>query len=166
MKTSARSIHVSVLFTICFFASGSIGILLSTSPCLQTLFVHFNSHWMLTSSNQRDIIICPYPYKLVLLSLSAHSHMILFCFYSWSYTLNVRLFSSDLVNIFSAVHIFRYLFWKIFALFGKMVITCLKCSRASFSEKMYWERGWRYFKYNLKPTTIRVSNSGSLFPIE
>ena len=42
--------------------------------------------------------------------------------------------------------IFANLFLKIYPLFGQIVITCLKCSRASFcpssySEKMRWGRG-------------------------
>ena len=56
-----------------------------------------------------------------------------------------RLWTADPFS--NAVHIFRNLFWKICPLFGKILITCLKCSRASFSpssysEKMRWGRGW------------------------
>ena len=44
------------------------------------------------------------------------------------------------------VHVFRNLFWKICPLFGQILITCLKCSRLSFSpssysEKKRWSRG-------------------------
>ena len=46
-----------------------------------------------------------------------------------------------------AAYIFRNLFWKICPLFGKKLITCLKCFRVSFSlfsysKKMRWGRGW------------------------
>ena len=45
-----------------------------------------------------------------------------------------------------AVHVFRNLFWKISYLFSQILITCLYCSRASFSpssysKKMHLERG-------------------------
>ena len=49
------------------------------------------------------------------------------------------------INIFStAVHVFPNLFWKLCPLFGHILLTCLKCSRASFfppsySEKMRWD---------------------------
>ena len=50
-------------------------------------------------------------------------------------------------NCSTIVRVFRNLFWKIWPLFGQILITCLKCSRASFSpsfysEKMHWGRGW------------------------
>ena len=79
-------------------------------------------------------------------SLSAHTF--LFCFYPWPYILNVTLFTKNFVNIFSiAVQEFRNLFWKICPLFGQILITCLKCSRASsslfsYSEKLRWDQGW------------------------
>ena len=68
--------------------------------------------------------------------------------YPWSYILNVTLLNSSFVNIFSfPVHVFRILFWRICPLFEQILVTCLKCSRASFSpssysEKMRWGRGW------------------------
>ena len=73
--------------------------------------------------------------------------MFLLCFYSWPYILNNDKFSIIRFNIFSrTVHAFCNLFWKIFRLFGQILITCLKCSRASsspsyYSEKMRWGRG-------------------------
>ena len=36
-----------------------------------------------------------------------------------------------------AVYIFRNIFWKLCPLFGKILIACLKCSRASFSPSFY-----------------------------
>ena len=87
-------------------------------------------------------------WEIGLNSLSAH--MFLFCFCPWPYILNVTLFSKNFVNIFSiALHVFSNSFWKICPLFGQILITCLKCFRASFSlssysEKMRWGRGWIY----------------------
>ena len=51
-----------------------------------------------------------------------------------------------------AVHVFSNLFLKICPLFGQILITCLKCSRASFSlssysEKMHWGGGWQKSKH-------------------
>ena len=54
----------------------------------------------------------------------------------------------DPVDVFSiAAHVFINLFIKIWPLFGQILITCLKCSRdsfsiSSFSEKMHWGRKW------------------------
>ena len=56
-------------------------------------------------------------------------------------------FSRESVDVFSsAVQVFPNLFSKIFPLFEQILITYLKCSRASFllssySEKMRWVRG-------------------------
>ena len=78
-------------------------------------------------------------------SLSAR--MFLFCFYPWPYLLTVKTFGSELGYVFSiAAHVVRNLFLKICPLFGQILITCVKCSRASFlpssySEKMRWGRG-------------------------
>ena len=66
------------------------------------------------------------------------------------YTLNDQISSSAVVNVFSmTVHVFCNLFWKIYSLFGQILITCLKCPRASFllsyyREKIRWERGCYY----------------------
>ena len=83
-------------------------------------------------TNQNHITLCPYPGKRMLMLLSAH--MFLFCFYPWSWILKVRLSSNSLINAFIfVVHIFHNLYWRIFLLFRQILITCLKCSRASFS---------------------------------
>ena len=80
-----------------------------------------------------------------LTSLSAC--VFLFCFYPWPYVLNVSTFRRETANVFSiATHIFRNLLSKIRPLFEQILITCFKCSRASFSpsscsEKMPWRRG-------------------------
>ena len=76
--------------------------------------------------------------------------MFLLWFYPWSYLRNVYASSCKSALFSHAVHVFRNLFWKICPLFGQILITCLKCSRASFSppsifrEKMRWGRGWIY----------------------
>ena len=81
-------------------------------------------------------------------SMLLFPHMFLFRFHSWPYILNVQICSDKCVNILSiAVHVFRKFFGKICPLSGKILITCLKCSRASFlpssySENMRWEQGF------------------------
>ena len=68
----------------------------------------------------------------------------LYCYSPWLYILNVLTQSHDNADLFSnAVQVFRNLFWKMCPLFGQILITCLKCSRAFFapscySEKMRW----------------------------
>ena len=72
------------------------------------------------------------PDQLTLMSLSVR--MFLFCFYPLSYTLNVLISSRKTADVFSiATHVLCDLFLKICPLFGKILITCLKCSRVSFS---------------------------------
>ena len=69
--------------------------------------------------------------NLTLVSLSAN--MFLFCFHPWPYILNMDTSSHNGADIFSiAVQVFLDLFWKKCLLFGQMLITCLKCFRASF----------------------------------
>ena len=71
-------------------------------------------------------------------------------FCSFSLALNPKAIDkwSDFTNVSSiATQVFRNLFWKICPLFGQILITCLKCSRASFlpfsySEKMSWGGVW------------------------
>ena len=73
--------------------------------------------------------------------------MFLFCFYLWPYILYVKLFSRESADAFNiTAHVFYSLFLRICPLFGQTLITCVKCSRASFShsscsEKMHWGRG-------------------------
>ena len=56
-----------------------------------------------------------------------------FCFYPWPYILNILISSRKTADVFSmAVHLFNYLFWKMCPQFLQILITCLKCSRASF----------------------------------
>ena len=75
--------------------------------------------------------------------------MILSCFDHWPKVLNNQTLSSNSVNIFNiTVHTFCNLFWKIWPLFGQVLIACLKCSRASFltssySKKMRWGQDCR-----------------------
>ena len=74
--------------------------------------------------------------------------MFLFCLLPWPYLLNIQTFSSEWLDVFSiAAQVFSILLLKICPLFGQILITCLKCSRASFSlasysDKMHWGRGW------------------------
>ena len=93
----------------------------------------------------------PYHYvlaniKLTLISLFAR--MFSFLFLSLAlHTKRVNLYP-ETAGVFSiAAQVFRNFFLKICPLFGQILITCLKCSRASFlpsscSEKMRWGRGW------------------------
>ena len=74
--------------------------------------------------------------------------MRLLCFYRWPNLLNLKTVSREPDYVFrNTVHVFANLFLKIRPLFGQILITCLKCSRAffslsSYSEKMRWGRGW------------------------
>ena len=69
-----------------------------------------------------------------------------FCFYPWPYlyTKRVNLLPETASAFSIAVQVFRNSFLKICPLFGQILITCMKCSRASFSpsfcsEKMRWD---------------------------
>ena len=84
--------------------------------------------------------------------------MFLFLFLSLVLPTKCIYFQTESADVFSiASHVFRNLFLKMCPLFGQIWITCLKCSRASFSpssysEKMRWGRGWgamKYFKHIL-----------------
>ena len=95
-------------------------------------------------------IIKLYPLLQTCAYIGFCSYIFLFvCFYPWPYILNVQTSSRKIVDIFSiAVHVLGNLFWKICPLFGQILITCLKCSRASFStssynEKICWGRDWK-----------------------
>ena len=105
-----------------------------------------------------------------LTSLSAC--VFLFCFYPWPYVLNVSTFRRETANVFSiATHIFRNLLSKIRPLFEQILITCFKCSRASFSpsscsEKMPWRRGceiaivWNYMnEMQIRSSLFQMENS-------
>ena len=68
---------------------------------------------------------------------------LIICFYY-----NFILALAKTAYVFSIIaYVFRNLFWKTCPLFRQILITCLKCSRASsspvtYSEKMCWVRGW------------------------
>ena len=94
-------------------------------------------------------------YKLRLIYMIwLSAHMFLFCFYALPYILNVTLFSKNFVNIFSiAVHVFHNFFRKICPLSEQILITCLKCSRASFlfssySKKAHCGQSWLLIRKN------------------
>ena len=80
------------------------------------------------------------------------TYCIAFCSYVFilflSLALHIKCQLSHQQDLFStAVHVFYNLFWKICPLLGQILITCLKCSMASFlpssySDKMYWRQGW------------------------
>ena len=78
-------------------------------------------------------------YKLIATSSSIplntkQKHMFLFYFYSCLCILNVGKCRSNVAHIFCIiVHVFRKLFWKICRLFGKILITSLKCFRVFFT---------------------------------
>ena len=70
-----------------------------------------------------------------------YSYNFLFSFDSWPCILNDDKSSITRLNIFSmAVHVFCNFFLKICPLFGQVLITCLKYSRASFSPSSYSEK--------------------------
>ena len=104
---------------------------------------------MLTHSYQSDnymsFLVCQYKIHLRLISLSALRSYVFILFLSLAL---LTKHSRDPVDVFSiAAHVFPNLFIKIWPLFGQILITCLKCSRASFSisscsEKMHWGGGW------------------------
>ena len=99
---------------------------------------------------QRDIIINHSPYKLML----TVCHFLLVCLFFEIF----EICRGKRNNIFPlATHIFRNLFWKICPRFKQILMTCLKCSRASFlpsstNERMLWGRGW----LKMKPKTKDV----------
>ena len=104
---------------------------------------------MLTHSYQSDnymsFLVCQYKIHLRLISLSALRSYVFILFLSLAL---LTKHSRDPVDVFSiAAHVFPNLFIKIWPLFGQILITCLKCSRASSSisscsEKMHWRGGW------------------------
>ena len=102
-------------------------------------------------------------YKLSLVLLSPRTFS--FCFYPWPYILSLQTCSRK-SSIFSiAVHGFRNLFWKICPLFGKILITCLKCSRTSFSrscysKKMHWGQGWEWEIASFRSLIYKKNSKG------
>ena len=80
--------------------------------------------------------------------MSLFTHMFWFYFYSWFYILSEQIFSGTSVSMSSVTtHVLHNSFWKIRPLFGQILITCLKCSRASFlpsfyCRKMRWDPAW------------------------
>lgn len=70
--------------------------------------------------------------------------MFLSCFHSWRYILSLQMFSQKSVSMFIiVVHVFRNLIWKICTPFGQISITCLKCSKATYSKEMHWIQAWK-----------------------
>ena len=134
------SIHILVSF--CFLLLDPLEFCQQLSLAWKPYLSIFNSQWNEFYSKPMDKIIWTCLYKLSLIFvITIFAHIILFCFYPWPYILNVSLFSSNVLDIFSiTVHVFRNLFWKICRLFGQILITCLKCSRAPFSLSSYNEQ--------------------------
>ena len=134
------NISVSSLFGLLLLhlASCRIGILSSFSPTYKSCSSIFGllipeGYNYLFFSNKLMLTICWF--------LSVH--LFLFCFYVWSYILYVQIYSGSSAKISSImIHVFCNLFKKICPLFGKVLFTCWKCSRASFlpstcGEKMH-----------------------------
>ena len=113
--------------------------LLFSSLSIQILFFHSYVAINLNQYQvQGDIIKCLYPYKL----MSYCCYVFYLVFICGPYILRVQTDSLESVNIFSIVaHVFRNLFWKICPLFGKILITCLKSCKATYSKKMHWGGG-------------------------
>ena len=116
--------------------SSKIGILSSTFLSLKSCISIFKSKWMQVHIREQ-LFVFTRGYKFISFSAS----MFLYCFSPWPYKLNVSTGSRKIIYIFSvAVHVFRNLFWKISPLFGQILITCLKCSRASFLPSLITKR--------------------------
>ena len=134
-------IHVLVSFC---FSPESTGIL---SPRL-FIFIHNKMNASCFKPKEHNYLNLP-----VATNFYAYTCDIAFCWYVFVLFLSLALHAKrqftyqepfKYFNI--AVHIFRNLFWKICLLFRQIFITCLKCSRASFSlfsysGKMRWGRG-------------------------
>ena len=110
----------------------------------------FFEFWFTMNTNpyQKDIVVSlPIQTCTACIGYVAFSSYFFISFYPWPYILNIRMPSSKIINIFTiAVYITRNVFWKICPLFGQLLITCLKCSRASFSpsscnKKIRWRQG-------------------------
>ena len=146
------SIDISVSFFFLFFWSltwlvAELEICNDLSPVYISFFFGF---WFTINANmyQRDMIKCLFSIVTHANSMSLFAHMFWFCFHSWLYILNERIFSGTSVSMSSmTTHVLHNLFWKIRPLFGQILITCLKCSRASFllsfyCRKMHWDPSW------------------------
>ena len=90
---------------------------------------------MNTNPYQKDIIVSlPIQTYTDCIAYIAFSSYFFMLFYPWPYILSMCTSSSKIVNIFTtAVHVTCNVFWKICHLFAQLLITSLKCSRASFS---------------------------------
>ena len=114
-----------------------------------SILTHLTSQWMLTHTRViiMSLLVCQY--TLGWYHSLRFAPMFFFCFYPWPYLLNIQTFSHEPIAVFIiAGQVFPNLFLKICPLFGQILITCMKCSRASFSlssysEKMCWGRGWQ-----------------------
>ena len=110
----------------------------------------FFRFWFTINANiyQRDMIKCLFSIVTHASSMSLFTHMFWFYFYSWFYILSEQIFSGTSVSMSSVTtHVLHNSFWKIRPLFGQILITCLKCSRASFlpsfyCRKMRWDPAW------------------------
>ena len=131
------SVYILVLFPFCFVLLDLLEFCHQLSPACRPCLSIFYSQWNeATQFKPRVHHYLNLPiatnscvYRAIVISCCAH--MFSYCFYPWPYMLNVSLFSSSYVNLFSiAVHVFHNLFWKICPLFGKILITCSKCSGA------------------------------------
>ena len=111
------------------------------SPACKSCFSIFDSQPLLAHAlqdSQRDIIIA---HQSTFLSLTLHANK------------NCARTHADIFSI--TVYVFRNFFWKICSLLRQISITCLKCSKASFSPSSLAKRcagnwvgfdvgGWRH----------------------
>ena len=101
------------------------------------------------SDDYMPSLVCQYKIHFRLTWLSVLRLYVFVCFHPWPYLLSIQTFSRESVDVFNiATLVFPDLFLKICSLYGQILITCLKCSRVSFSlscysEKMSWGGGWR-----------------------
>lgn len=75
-------------------------------------------------------------------------------FHPWSYILNAQTSRRKSAEFFGiTVYAFYMFFWLRYPLFEYILITCLICSRASYSpssygKKIHWGRGWLMQEFN------------------
>ena len=125
---------VSLCLLLLDLANCIIGILSSVFLSLKSLFSIFNSKWMQT--HIRGIQLYVFAYHAW---VQTYAYIVF-----WSY-LFILFFSLALhtkcTNLLPQhVPSFRIWLWKIFSLFGQILITCLKCSRTSFLPSSYSEK--------------------------